>query len=63
MKTFNLLRAPASLLSVFPGQVGNVQEIEPVSAVSISAAPIAGNNARPRVLAQRTARQARRFAH
>ena len=63
MKTLNLFRAPAALFSASPERSSNVQEIEIVSKVSVSAAPIAGNAARPRVLAQRTARQERRFAH
>ncbi len=63
MKNLNLFRAPAALFSAFPGHASNVQEIEVTSKVSVSAAPIAGNAARPRVLAQRTARQERRFAH
>ena len=63
MKTLNLLRPVDALQSVFSGSEANVQEIERVSPVTVAAAKVAGNDARPRVLAQRNARNARRFAH
>ena len=63
MKTLNLLRSSASLQSIFSGSHSNVQEIDPVNPVAIATSSAVGNDARPRVLTQRNARQARRFAH
>ena len=63
MKTLNLLRPSASLQSILPGSEANVQEIERVNPTTVAVSTVAGNDARPRVLAQRNARHARRFAH
>lgn len=64
MKTRNLLNLPASVQAVFTLGNRNVQEVthdRPLTVATKTDAAI--ESGRPRVLAQRAARQSRRFAH
>ncbi len=63
MKTLNIIRGYTGLQAFFPATSNNVQEVTPVSKISISASDPSIEAYRPRVLIQRAARQARRFAH
>ncbi len=63
MKTLNIMRGYTGLQAFFPTVSDNVQEVAPISKVSISANDAPVEAYRPRVLTQRAARQARRFAH
>jgi len=63
MKTLNIMRGYTGLQAIFPTTSENVQEVTPVSKVSISAGDSSDEAYRPRVLVQRAARHARRFAH
>ena len=63
MKTLNIMRGYTGLQAFFPSTYNNVQEVSPVSKVSISANDASVEAYRPRVLEQRSARHARRFAH
>ncbi|MEM7328848.1 MAG: hypothetical protein AAF437_08930 [Pseudomonadota bacterium] len=63
MKTLNIMRGYTGLQAFFPTTSDNVQEIAPTSKVSISKSDASIEASRPRVLAQRAARHARRFAH
>jgi hypothetical protein len=61
MKTLNIMRGYAGLQAFFPTTSNNVQEVTPVSKVSISTSDASIEVYRPRVLEQRSARHARRF--
>lgn len=61
MKTLNIMRGYTGLQAFFPTASNNVQEVTPVSNVSISASDASIDAYRPRVLEQRSARHARRF--
>ncbi len=63
MKSLNIMRGYTGLQAFFPATSNNVQEVSPVSNVSISASDASIQTYRPRVLEQRAARHARRFAH
>lgn len=63
MKTLNIMRGYTGLQAFFPTTSDNVQEVTPVSKISISGSDASIVADRPRILTQRTARHARRFAH
>ena len=63
MKNLNIMRGYTGLQAFFPTTSSNVQEIEPTNTVSIAKRDDSVESARPRVLTQRNARRARRFAH
>lgn len=63
MKTLNIMRGYTGLQAFFPTTSNNVQEVTPLSKVSISASDSSVEAYRPRVLEQRSARHTRRFAH
>lgn len=56
--------SPATTQATTPsGTVGNVQEVTFANPLKVSVHQTAVEESRPRVLAQRRARQTRRFAH
>ncbi|NQY13182.1 MAG: hypothetical protein HRT81_04880 [Henriciella sp.] len=63
MKNLNVMRGYTGLQAFFPTTSNNVQEIEPTNTVSVVKSDDTIESARPRVLTQRNARRARRFAH
>ena len=63
MKSINLLRANTGPQGVFTEVSDNLQEVTQLNKVSVSASPSACDPYRPRILAQRATRHARRFAH
>ena len=63
MKNLNIMRGYTGLQAFFPTTSRNVQEIEPTNLVSIAKSKDSVESVRLRVLTQRNARRARRFAH
>ena len=63
MKTLNIMRGYAGLQALLPSVGRNVQEVTPVNGVTIAISKDDADAYRPRLLAQRNVRHARRAAH
>lgn len=63
MKTINIMRGYTGLQAFFPRVSSNVQEVTTMNPVSLASGDDAGEAYKPRLLTQRSVRQARRFAH
>ncbi|MEL6694045.1 MAG: hypothetical protein AAFQ12_13590 [Pseudomonadota bacterium] len=63
MKTNNIQRGFAGLQAFVPSVSRNVQEITPQNGITVSVSEEDLVASKPRLLAQRTARHARRLSH
>lgn len=63
MKTNSVLRGHAGLQSFIPSVSRNVQEITPQNGITVAVSDEDLVASKPRLLAQRTARHARRLSH
>ncbi|MHA7859228.1 MAG: hypothetical protein ACX94D_14175 [Henriciella sp.] len=63
MKTNSILRGTAGLQSFIPSVSRNVQEITPQNGITVSVSEEDLVASKPRLLAQRSARHARRLSH
>ena len=63
MKTNSILRGYAGLQAFFPSISRNVQEITPQNGVTVAVSEDDLVASKPRLLAQRSARHARRLSH
>ncbi|GAB5454889.1 MAG: hypothetical protein Hens2KO_11180 [Henriciella sp.] len=63
MKTNSILRGYAGLQAFFPSISRNVQEFTPHNGITVSVSEDDLAASKPRILAQRSARHARRLSH
>lgn len=63
MKTNNILRGYAGLQAFFPSISRNVQEFTPHNGITVAVSDEDLVASKPRLLAQRSARHARRLSH